>query len=360
MNFQFALRNFALTICLTITLSICSYSQPVQKQETELTPSPTSSSLGIFGGAEVKKTTGGLNKLIPLFNLKEGAIDYTPSISYYSTGVMVNDWGNRLGIGWSENITGIITRTVNSIPDEEATIRINQQPSLLNDMTDSVLDVIKSIYNSIPMGEGTDGQYDIFSYNLLGLNGQFVIENGQAIMLNRTDSSVIEVIGTNPYKFKITTNEGLRFYFGVNSDIEYTSYSNENVCDDGSSVFTNLPTSWFLSKIVSPFNDSLVFTYSNTSYSYMHDYNESYVFRHLPYNGMLEYSNCENPSLDYSVCVRKKATNTKSLTQVEGVSFKVTFEYSSRADLFGDGILEKATLFNYEDSVISQYNFLYD
>src|SRR5688572_28090591 len=84
-----------------------------------LTPSPSVASLGSYGGIDLHKSTGGISKSIPLFGVAQREFVYQPSIDYFSTGVKVDDWGSRVGIGWTEKLTAVITRTVKGIPDDK-------------------------------------------------------------------------------------------------------------------------------------------------------------------------------------------------------------------------------------------------
>ena len=116
--------------CIVVTLvslffllgSLTAQNLNYRDVERRLTPSPViASTLGMFGGVDVQRASGGFSKTIQLFKLNQGSLVYAPSVRYYSAGVKVDDWGGRVGMNWADNFTATISRTVNSVPDEAAT-----------------------------------------------------------------------------------------------------------------------------------------------------------------------------------------------------------------------------------------------
>jgi len=87
-----------LSLLFVLTVKQLSAQNYLSNFERTLTPSPMVASLGTFGGTDVKKNTGGIQKSIPLFEIKQGDINYNPTLEYFSTGIRVDDWGSRIGI----------------------------------------------------------------------------------------------------------------------------------------------------------------------------------------------------------------------------------------------------------------------
>jgi len=332
----------------------------IKGPQEELTASPIVANLGQFGGINVKKSTGGIGKEIPLFQLKQGAIKYNPSIEYFSTGIRVNDWGGRIGMGWSDNFTATIQREVRSVPDENTTQRLSTAVStIINNLTDAnrqTIMTLESDGNNLN-GSGTfDGEYDIFSYNIFGLMGQFAIINNQPVLLTHREKVKIEILGSSPtYTFKITDPNGIRYYF--QTEIEY---SNMGV---GGIATPNIATAWFVNKIESPFNDELNFQYANLSYAFKDGFSQVYTYK----NGQ-EYGDDGIPGESEdayristnSYNVSRRYTSTKCLTSVTGSEFSLVFDYFSRNDLYGDNMLNMITLYDKSNSSIQRVTFTYD
>ncbi|HMI77950.1 MAG TPA: hypothetical protein VK484_04115, partial [Ferruginibacter sp.] len=82
--------------------------------------SPTSASLGIYGSTPVGFYTGTPNISIPLFDITSGSISLPVNLSHHGGGIKVEEMASWVGLGWSLNAGGVITRTVRGIPDDVA------------------------------------------------------------------------------------------------------------------------------------------------------------------------------------------------------------------------------------------------
>jgi hypothetical protein len=328
--------------------------------EKSLTPSPSVSSLGNFGGVEVKKNSGGLQKSISFLQVKDGDISYSPSIEYFSTGIKVDDWGSRVGIGWNENIGAVISRTVKGVPDERATTRIGDSDEEFGseDFPDFTESNYTRIDNMATSGTTTDGEYDIYSFNIFGNSGQFIVRNGQVVLLQDNNSFKIDITQTVPtFHFILTDTRGIKYFF--NSEIEETRFSNDNNCDiDNPYRYGSIVTAWFIAKIVSPKNDIINFNYSYLEYDYIYDYNEYWVYSYY-HTTTPSYCIDAPPSGFKSSCLRRKNTKTKLLTEVVGNNFTVSFMYSNRNDIFNEKLL-KSIIFQNNNEILKNIEFTYD
>lgn len=81
-------------------------------------PSPTASSLGKYADIPVSYHTGVPNISVPLYTINEGDLSLPISLSYHAAGIRVDEISSPIGLGWSLNAGGMISRTVNGGPDE--------------------------------------------------------------------------------------------------------------------------------------------------------------------------------------------------------------------------------------------------
>lgn len=350
---------FLLGYILTCTFNASSQSLKVTDVDKRLTPSTTTASLSQFGGMDVNKSTGRIGKMIKLFETKQGRLVYAPVIQYSSAGVHMNEWGGRLGMTWNDNFTATIQRTVRSLPDDEAanSRRIPKESIAGQDLNALYLyDTAVSNFLS-QTGKGQrDCEYDIFSYNIFGASGTFLIDGGQAKLLDHSDTVFISVLSTSPYTFKVTNTAGIKYYFGLDGAIEHSSNYNENMCDEPANPILNRQTAWFLNKMVSPEKDSIMFTYGSLNYDYLYDFAESATasISHDPNGTGVDYS--------HQYCGREKNAATKYLTQVSGKNFTVEFLYKlgPRNDLYNEKLYDKLVLKDKNGSIISRHEFTYD
>ncbi len=348
--------------CLTLSPKLFSQELPIIKgPQEELTPSPSAANLGRYGGIDVKKSTGGIAKEIPLFQLQQGAIKYNPSIEYFSTGIRVDDWGGRVGMGWSENFTATIQRNVRSVPDEKATQRLSTSVSNLVDNHSEAnyetFSTLESDANTINGDPTFDGEYDIFSYNLFGVSGQFIIINNQAVLLTHRDKIKIEILTTSPtYTFRITDVNGFKYLF--QTEIEYSSMGVDGY------VTPEIATAWYINKIESPFNDELIFNYTDIIYTCKTNFSQVYLYKHGLESGddniPDEGSNIFYEMSANSYSVSRRHISTKCLTSVTGSEFRLVFDYFSRYDLVGDEMLNMITLYDKSNNPIQRATFTYD
>jgi hypothetical protein len=67
----------------------------------------------------VNEASGTPSIALPLYEIHSGEISVALSASYHASGVRVTDVASWLGLGWSLNAGGTITRVVRGNPDEK-------------------------------------------------------------------------------------------------------------------------------------------------------------------------------------------------------------------------------------------------
>ena len=82
------------------------------------TPSSEAQSLGSFSEIPVDLYTGRTNITIPLLTLSFQDIEVPISLSYHGGGVKVDEEAGIVGLGWTLNVGGMVSRIVRGMPDE--------------------------------------------------------------------------------------------------------------------------------------------------------------------------------------------------------------------------------------------------
>jgi YD repeat-containing protein len=243
--------------------------------------------------SSVSHATGTMYLNIPIYTLKEGAITVPISVSYTGGGVAVGALASNVGVNWSLNAGGSISRTTQGLPDESYTNTHN-------------IAFRGYLYENYPSTEQNaflrDYEPDIFNLSLNGTALRFMlkkeVQNNKnvivPVLLDETDIS-IQILGDTWINdtctdgvwdfdkflnnvsldgpsvgfpqppsfgissFVVTTTDGLKYYFGTSvkerdytlsiSDIDknlvlqrYTEFTTANAC----------PNVWHLSKIEYP------------------------------------------------------------------------------------------------------------
>ena len=113
---QNTLRGWFWVIWLAITSPVFGQDNFIKEF---VPPTPNAAALGEFGDIPVSHHTGVPNISVPIFTVTEGELSLPISLDYHSSGVKVDEISSWVGLGWSLNAGGVITRTVQGKADEQ-------------------------------------------------------------------------------------------------------------------------------------------------------------------------------------------------------------------------------------------------
>ncbi|MBK8506169.1 MAG: RHS repeat protein [Saprospiraceae bacterium] len=249
------------------------------------------------------------------------------SLSYNSSGIRVDEVASAVGLGWSLNAGGVVTRTVRGLPDEDPNGWLNTGP---------ITEVLGSavLQKSALRGE-LDTEADEFFYNFLGYTGKFVIEKGGEV---RTIPYNNLKIIPNEYldQFIIQTPDGSVFLF---ANLE--SGTNETYCDlSHDEPHFPVTSSWYLTEYQNPAqtNEIIKFKYKSSETTYISNYSAEAYGRPLilqTYQGPKQHCNfnCSKPLDDQ--CVNIARTQTLYLDSIITAVGHVVFQHRQRTDING-------------------------
>ena len=100
------------------TLSLFVFSQQIRNDLSLIPPSPEMATLGSYGGYGVDHYTGRANVSIPIYEIKLSDFTLPISLSYNTGGHRVEEIATWVGLGWSLNAGGMISRQVRGLPDD--------------------------------------------------------------------------------------------------------------------------------------------------------------------------------------------------------------------------------------------------
>lgn len=216
-------------------------------------PSPTAAELGKYGDQPVSYFTGTPQISIPIFEVKGKSLSLPISLSYHASGIQVSEVASWVGLGWSLNAGGVITRTLHGRADEKSGYFVDGH--VLDDLDDpTTLDY--DTQWDIADGQ-KDLQPDVFYYNFNGRSGKFVIGFGEdnALTAYTFDYVPLDIsFEQDLSQWIITTKDGTKYYFGISYDgtrtATETSIPNHE-CDLESNPHIEVYSSaWYLMDIV--------------------------------------------------------------------------------------------------------------
>lgn len=293
---------------------------PTGYYEQHVPPSPNASSLGVYGEIPVSYYTGIPSINIPIYDIKNGDIDLNISLNYFSLSNKVEEESSWIGLGWSLNAGGVITRVKRGFCDITPNGGLSSGPQS-----------ISSCF--------VDKEMDYFYYNFSGYSGKFVIDKSDNSIkqIIQTDLK-IEKIDDNASGFIITLPSGIIYEFRQK---EYTRII-ENISYLGDMVYL-YPSSWFLTKIKSPLQREINFEYTSNSYPSEHNYvteihNFRYSFSHSesPHISEDEYDDIFSSFFDFG---SDPSTKRYDIDKVTSINYNV---YLKKID-FGEGTIEFLT-----------------
>ncbi len=225
-------------------------------------PSPTAFELGKYGHAPLGLNTGTVQVSIPIYTYKTRNLNVPISLSYRSNGIKVDELSSNVGLGWSLNAGGVITRLVRDENDENRGVFYPDEEIELFGLSSP----ITRDYLHLASGEGVDSEPDLFMYNFLGHTGQFILDPKGYIHLVPHRDHKIETFIANDYRqgFRIITSDGVAHLFlDEEHTVNRSSGTGENA--PGPSISC---TSWYLSQVIHPLGDTINFEYTDQNYNY--------------------------------------------------------------------------------------------
>ncbi len=244
------INSLIIALLIQLFVSPQAFSQDIsQLDKSVVPPSPTAYELGKFGYSPVGMYSGTASYSIPLYELNGKNLTLPISLSYYSNGIKVDQLASSVGMGWSLNAGGVITRIIRGTYDEKDNF---PKPFPQDITTLSIWDRYDYVANHI------DSEPDLYAYNFSGHSGKFIIDksDGKIYTIPYTNLKVVKL--ANMW-FEITTEDGSKYTFDNTERTVETNSCTPN--DNRNNPNRNVYTSSFLSKIEHPAGDQINFLY---------------------------------------------------------------------------------------------------
>ena len=222
-------------------------------------PSPNASSIAKYNEWPVSQFTGIPSINIPLYEIKGRSVSVPIGLSYHASGIRVGEVASWVGLGWSLNAGGQITRSVRGLPDDDYFFQSSSNYSKKDDWCSMPIDLNLAILNTVGAAKGeVDSQQDIYSMNVLGRSYSLIISSDGTVYTK--PYSKIKIIP--PHKnadglWLITMEDGTQMKLGG------VGFEEKSQSDKGSS--TNYTSSWMLKEINTIKNEKILFEYQDKS-----------------------------------------------------------------------------------------------
>ncbi|MDP2721525.1 MAG: RHS repeat domain-containing protein [Bacteroidales bacterium] len=313
-------------------------------------PSPTAYELGKYGQVPVGYFTGTPNISVPLYTYQAGRISIPISLSYNSNGIKVDQLASNVGLGWSLDAGGVITRIVKDLPDESS---YEHLPFSRISRPLGIMD-----YKYFLQGSDVtmDSEADVYMYNFMGYSGKFMYDRDKKVMLMPVKDLLIDqymIVGTDDFGFRITTADGMIYEFEA---IEKTlSFSNTRDMNHP------LITAWYLSRIIHPLGNEVAFYYNSGTYEYINS-TAQYYYKSDVNPPCSDENGCKNydevKTLDnHSIISFKRLSSLSSNNPING---SVEFYYDlDHPEVYNYKLITKISVNNAENVIVENLMFDY-
>ena len=240
-------------------------------------PAPEAFAMTKYGDVPVDEFNGKVNLSVPITEYKAGMLSVPVSVNYNGAGVKVADTPTQVGINWTLNAGGLISREIKGQPDEvvdKLTIPLTQVMALNQPDCSTEAQQLRAIIDN----KNIDKENDIFNFNFLGYSGSFFLNDTFDPVLTKNDQELrIEIVGAQTDKrerlrvertFLITTPDGVKYYFGGTSAWEDSAMMIRNNGNPDLNSIGGI-TSFYLYKIEHPLNGTILLDYETTSPHYV-------------------------------------------------------------------------------------------
>ncbi len=292
-------------------------------------------------GVSEDEHTGKLNINIPLLSLLSNKLSAGVGLNYSGAGVKVDDLPNDTGMTWMIDTGGIISRTVNGLPDENASERLNKTYDEIMQTTFSDCDADDMIRKVCYQPTVIDSERDIFHIKVNTISASFYLDENFNPEFLKNDSQVkITTINSNPVLgnrsftgFEMTDLSGIRYVFGSSND--YTETTGSKMMPAPGGVGNYVVTSYFLKEIIHPTNEKIFFSYENTDFE-THTVFENNV-RYLFAGGNLGSNNEPYPGMSADIIKSVQTLYVVGKKRISQISSSentrmIRFNYEVKAD----------------------------
>lgn len=285
---------------ILLLLIIVIIAQPIRSQGTDYVPknptegmSPEASSIKRYGDIPVSLYTGTPNISIPIATLHDGQIAAPIELSYHSAGIKPDEHPSWVGLGWTLNVGGVITREMRGWCDEDKRNNMGYYYCCKSLCVDkySAKDAEDIVYNqSTSSIAALDCEADKFNFSFNNYTGFFMLNSkgewqvycdkpikvevgivtcGKIAMPTDNGQSPIELSPNTYYfsSFTLTTDDGTQYIFGqqpYHTDANPAIELSIDCRSQQTSIFE--ANAWYLVEIKKLNGDNVKFEYERGDY----------------------------------------------------------------------------------------------
>lgn len=335
----FSKKTLLSSFCLFFALSLYAQTQK-EKVQNIIPTSPTAASLGKYGEIPVGNYTGIPQINVPVYEIKQGTVNCKIGLSYHGGGIKVEELASWVGLGWSLQSGGVITRSFRGLPDESQSYF---DPA--NDPTNPSAAFLTGVADG-----SKDGESDMYTFSFGEFSGSFFYERSRTI--RSVPLNNIKISKTTP-GWQLTDIEGNSYFFEAPEYTQVVKHCQSGSASSSQEIFNSSPTAWYLTLMVSADKaDSIQFEYEPFATNYSLNPVETRYQLLWGGSGVCTSSNDLCKSVNY--------INGKRLKKIKFRNGYINFiANTSREDVIGDKRLDFVEIFNASGVLYKKYQLYY-
>ncbi|MDL2212980.1 hypothetical protein LJC29_03330 [Bacteroides sp. OttesenSCG-928-N06] len=355
---------------------------------TVMEMSPNVAAMAQYVDYPVSHYSGVPNTNLPLYEVDIYGYKLPISLSYHASGIRVNQEASWVGLGWSLNVGGMISRTIKCTDDLYYMDHSNglsfegyyKGPEIAgqNIMPPYEYEYDSPFYQMYGAGGNillkVDTEPDIFYYSFPEASGKFIIDKSRGIVVfDKKDNIKIELKNryTNSqrsYYFTVTSSDGTIYVF--DRDETTRTYSNANTSLNKNYTIPNVlersvgsrgqyTSAWNLTKIILPNKKEILFQYAKeTTTTPIQESLQTYYGIDGSLRNIIQYD-C-NYAMGGRYSVSKSECISYRLTKIQWDGGYIDFIPLDRFDLKGTAkALSSIKVYNKLNRIIKQFDFTY-
>jgi len=367
------MKNYFLVVASLLLGMLCSLTPSYGQQASRYVPnqipaSPQAASLGKFVEVPVNLYQGLPQISIPIYEIKVGGVSVPIALKYHASGFRVSETASSVGMGWSLEAGGTLSRTLRGGDDEHANGYLNSNdarwffnssgyPKLEDGLNYNSSSYDGVTYNQLTYSnlcqlydkhkEGKiDTEPDLYTFSAPGFSGKFVYNLDRKVHFVphqnveiSSDNSATQ--GKNWYT--LTSAQGVEYTFGSETGAaghieknysriySYSTTSPISLDQDPDYIYN---AAWHLSKIVTKNStEPVLFEYETETTETISLTNQSMGFGIIN-GGMLAQNGLLNAQESKTKTITEGG-RLKTITGPEGIEIRFIYETIERKDLKG-------------------------
>ncbi|WP_127340625.1 hypothetical protein [Flavobacterium cupreum] len=313
----------------------------------------------------VSLNSGLANVSIPIYTIGLDGLQLPLNLDYFTGGVRVNEIASEVGLGWTLNLGGSISRAVRSNPDDLDGGYMNTIYTVAQARA-GVENV--EFNNDLQYLDQRDYEPDVFTFNCSSFSGKFYFdkEQNEFIQVPKTDAKIRYSRNSagQIISWILTDDKGNQYFFGQTEDLSRTqierssstisrSYTDTGIVGGASNIADHIIT-WYLMEVKTVASNKVSFFYTESAeYSDVIKTEQSFLYKGILVN------NDQGQELSSGFLQRIIKNTSVSRIETKNEQILIAQSSQSRLDATNAKSLEYVTVLNNKGSQIKKFKFNY-